>query len=104
MFCRLDKGVSGVLLQSRGAKAAEGVRAKIAAHEVSKVYVARVEGALHHYLHQIRGFFACQQYRNLHACSLMLHNEDFCFANAIAVEARCSEREAAHLQASFQRA
>jgi tRNA pseudouridine32 synthase len=42
---RLDKGVSGVLLLSRGAAAAEAVRARITGHQVAKVYVARVEGA-----------------------------------------------------------
>eukprot|EP00892_Ulva_mutabilis_P001131 jgi/Ulvmu1/11018/UM007_0198.1 len=41
---RLDKPVSGVLLLTRTAAAAEGVRAKITQHAVSKEYVARVQG------------------------------------------------------------
>jgi 23S rRNA-/tRNA-specific pseudouridylate synthase len=41
---RLDKPVSGVLLLTRNAAAAEGVRGKITEREVSKGYVARVEG------------------------------------------------------------
>lgn len=43
---RLDKPVSGVLLLSRTAAAAEALRSKITTHAVHKRYVARVEGAL----------------------------------------------------------
>ena len=42
---RLDKPVSGVLLLSRTAAAADSVRARIMDRSLRKVYVARVEGA-----------------------------------------------------------
>jgi tRNA pseudouridine32 synthase len=41
---RLDKPVSGVLLLAQHGAAADAVRERITAHEVSKVYIARVEG------------------------------------------------------------
>jgi RNA pseudouridylate synthase len=41
---RLDKPVSGVLLLTRNAAAAEAMRGKITDRDVSKGYVARVEG------------------------------------------------------------
>lgn len=42
---RLDKPVSGVLLLTKDAAAAESVREAITEHRISKQYVARVQGA-----------------------------------------------------------
>jgi 23S rRNA-/tRNA-specific pseudouridylate synthase len=42
---RLDKPVSGVLLLAQNGVAADAVRQRVASHEVSKEYIARVEGA-----------------------------------------------------------
>ena len=43
---RLDKPVSGVLLLTRNSAAADAMRGKITEQNVSKAYVARVEGTL----------------------------------------------------------
>jgi 23S rRNA-/tRNA-specific pseudouridylate synthase len=65
---RLDKPVSGVLILSRGAAAAEAVRQRIVNHTVQKVYVARVQGAAHRSTHWF-GKNLCLSWAETEMCS-----------------------------------